>query len=103
VLGRTPDGGTTLRGTVAPPAASLPVFIVFSVVWVVVTFAMIATGVNGIASGSAAGLPLLVVPAILDAAYAAVVVTAPRQIRSDSQLLLDDLSQILGSTGTIDP
>jgi hypothetical protein len=91
-----------LRGTIGPPPASLPGFMVVSAVWAVVLPAMVAAGVDGLVSGSAAGLPFLLVPGVLAAAYAAVVVRAPRQIRSDSQLLLDDLSQILGSTGTIE-
>jgi hypothetical protein len=102
VIETAPDGGTILRGTVAPPPSSLPVFLMISVVWALIVPGTFAAGVGSIVSGSGPGLPLVLVPGFMAAVYGVIVAVTPGQIRAETERLLGELSQILGATATIE-
>jgi len=97
VLEMAPDGGTILRGTVGLPSASLPAFVFVSAVWAVVIGALLAHGARTLAAGNPLqALPPLLIPCGMLAAYAVVVALTPRQLRSQTWQLLNELSGILG-------
>ena len=102
VIETAPDGGTILRGTIAPRSQTLPTFLLISAVWAVAIPALIAAGVYNIVSGARQGLPFLLMAGFTAVLITAMVVIAPRQIRSETQRLLGDLSRVLGSTATME-
>jgi hypothetical protein len=102
VIETAPDGGTILRGTVAPPPGSLPVLVAISGVWAVLLPFMVVAGMTSVVSGSGPGLPFLLAPGFFAVGYVSIVVTTPRQIRSQTQRLLRLLSLILGATATME-
>jgi hypothetical protein len=100
---QAPDGGTILRGTIAPPPTSLPVLLVILAAWSLIIPVVLASGISFLIAGHPhQALPDLLVPGIMLAFYVIFVAFTPRQIRSQAERLLDELSEILGSTATME-
>ena len=96
-------GGTVLRGTVGLRSSMLPFLVAFSVAVLAFVAAMTAGVVNGaVSDGQDQDLFGLLVPAILVAGYVAMLASIPGQVGSQTQRLLDELSEILGSTATME-
>jgi hypothetical protein len=91
------QGGTIVRGTVGLRSAQLVPWRVFSVVVALIVVVMIAAGVESTVSGSAPGPAMLAVPGFVTAFYALAWALTSWQARSESELLVGTLSEILGA------
>jgi hypothetical protein len=97
-------GGTMLRGTIGLRSPKLPFLVANSVVGLVFAAAITVGVVTGAVPGGHHHDPsLLLVPALLVAGFVVMLASIPDRARRQTQQLLDDLSNILGATATIEP
>jgi hypothetical protein len=100
---QAPYGGTILRGTIAPHRASLPVLLVILTAWSLFIPIALVSGIRFLVAGHPhQALPDLLVPGIVLAFYVIVVAVTPQGIRSQVRRLFNELSEILGSTATME-
>jgi len=98
-----PGGGTILRGTVGPPSSSRSIIMVTAAVLTVLVIAVSAGLVASIVSGSGLGPTVLLVPLTpLTVVNVSIAASLPGRIRSGTGQLLGELSEILGSTVTME-
>ncbi|HEX3959858.1 MAG TPA: hypothetical protein VHZ03_25025 [Trebonia sp.] len=95
---QAPDGGTILRGAIAPPLTSLPVFLIVLVGFVFDLAADVHSLVLGHPGEALASLSIGCAGLAL---WVSIALFTPRQIRPQSRCLVGEISEILGSTATI--